>query len=401
MSKILFLTNLLPFPLDNGGKIKTYNTLKALEELFEIDLFCFVDSEKDYNNITEMQKKFSNIKNINVLKKTLIKDSSKSKFLYDYTKSLFTLNPYNINKYFDKRAVSIIRKLISENKYEHIYIDHLPLMIYSKIIPGNISLILDQHNVESLIIKRYFTEQSNPIKKLLLWNEYKKIYRFEKRMLIEANKVIALSREDSSQFEAMGCEKSKISILPIHMDVKNIIYKFREKNRKISILFIGSMSWTPNQHGILWFLENVWPQLDKSIYTLYIVGGNPPERVKKFHNAKDIFVTGYVIDVDYYIEICDVSIVPLFVGSGQRVKIIESFGKGIPVISTSIGAEGLIYKDKNNIIIADDKNDFIKAFDFLIKDKSILEEVSLNARQVFDKHYSSALLPSKLKKALK
>ncbi|MGE0991244.1 glycosyltransferase family 4 protein, partial [Bacillus sp. Gnz1/2] len=108
----------------------------------------------------------------------------------------------------------------------------------------------------------------------------------------------------------------------------------------------------------------------------------------------------YVEDVDEYIEKCDVSIVPLFVGSGQRVKIIESFAKKIPVLSTSIGAEGLIYKNEKDIILADNAMEFIDSLEELRNHPEKLLRISESANMNFQQNYSADYLPDKLKKIM-
>lgn len=194
----------------------------------------------------------------------------------------------------------------------------------------------------------------------------------------------------------MGVEKEKLSVLPIHLTLNKKYNIKRFDFKKIKILFLGSMSWYPNQSGLKWFMENVWNKLNPDEYELYIVGGNPPSFIKSYNNNTNVFVTGYVDDVDKYIEKCDVSIVPLFIGSGQRVKIIESFGKGIPVISTSIGAEGLVGTSGKDLLIADTKKEFIEQLESIKLNREILIELSTNAMHTFNNYYSSEKLPDKL-----
>ena len=344
MKSVLFVTTLLPFPLDNGGKIKTYNTIKALAKNYEVDLISYVNIEEDKKHLSSLEKITTSSQ---VIQKNLIRSTSFKHFLKDYIKSLFTAYPYSINKFYSKELEEIIIEKLEKRQYEYIYIDHLPMMVYSGIFKQK-NVILDQHNVENVIFKRFIETEKNPIKKILGFIEYKKL----------------------------------------------------KKDSKVRLLFLGSMSWYPNQNGIQWFMEEVWNKLNKDYYELYIVGSNPSEDIKRYNNDDNVFVTGYVDDVDEYIEKCDVSIVPLFVGSGQRVKIIESFAKKIPVLSTSIGAEGLIYKNKKDIILADNAMEFIDSLEELRNQPEKLLRISESANMNFQQNYSADYLPDKLKKIM-
>ncbi|MBS4206710.1 glycosyltransferase [Bacillus sp. FJAT-50079] len=392
MKKILFLTNLIPYPLDNGGKIKSHNIIKALSQKYDIDLMCFSNNESDKKYA---QKMLGIVKNIHVIPKTLIRSTSFKNFIKDYSKSLFSLYPYSINKYYDNRFKEELVRKLTKDDYEFVYVDHLPMMVYFKYIKNH-KVILDQHNVESLIFKRMIINDNNIFKKILGSIEYIKLLNFEKKSILQSNHVICLSEDDKKVLSSFGLSNEKVSVLPIHIDLeKNYNYKV-SKDGKINLLFLGSMSWYPNQHGIKWFMENVWPKLKDKNFNIYIVGSNPPEVIKKYQNDKNVFVTGYVDDVDMYIEKCDVSIVPLFVGSGQRVKIIESFGKKIPVISTAIGAEGIKYSDREDIMIADNKEEFIAEIINILKKPFKLQIISEKAYENFKENYSAQILPSKL-----
>ncbi|MCM3663641.1 glycosyltransferase family 4 protein [Mesobacillus subterraneus] len=393
MAKILVLTTLLPYPLDNGGKIKTYNSIKALSKNYEIDLICFSNDKINEQHVKKVQEITSSLE---VIPKTVIRGASTKIFLKDYIKSLFSKTPYSIHKFYDKRFVEVLKKKLQEQNYEFIYFDHLPMMVYYKFI-RNHKVILDQHNVESLIFKRIVMNDGNLFKKAAGFIEFVKLQRFEKGALNKANHVICLSNDDKNVFvKQLKTPENKLTILPIHLSVEKQ-FKFKPiTNGELNILFLGSMSWYPNQHGIKWFMENVWGEINENC-KIYIVGSNPPALIKNYHNNKNVFVTGYVDDVNDYIEICDISIVPLFVGSGQRVKIIESFGKLIPVISTSIGAEGIKHKNNKDILIADHKEEFIKEINKLMKYPEKLGELSENAFINFKENYSAEFLPDKLK----
>ncbi|MEH7288440.1 glycosyltransferase [Priestia aryabhattai] len=396
MKKILFITNLIPYPLDNGGKIKSYNTIVALSKIYNIDLLCFANSQDELKHVDALKDITDNV---NVVVKTLVRSSSKSAFIKDYASSLFSAWPYSINKFYDNRFKEHLLTYIKKNTYDFIYVDHLPMMVYNKHF-NNIPILLDQHNVESLIFKRFIETESSRVKKILGTYEYAKLKKFEIQSMHESSQIICLSKNDQQEFHEFGVSTEKLSVLPIHIKLNKKYEPKKHEGGKFKLLFLGSMSWYPNQNGLKWFMENVWPKLNHSEYELYIVGSKPPAFIQSYHNGENVFVTGYVDDVDEYIELCDLSIVPLFVGSGQRVKIIESFAKGIPVISTSIGAEGLIWENGKEILIADDSNEFINKLNTIKSNPNMLKDLSVNAMNTFETYYSSDKLPRKIEKII-
>lgn len=388
--RILFLTNLLPYPLDNGGKIKTFSTLKALSIMGNsVDLLCFSEnSENDSGNV----QKLKNICNdVQFIEHKLTTKSNIKYMMAVAFKSLFSKYPFGIYKYESKQMRDVIAKKIKENDYDIIYFDHLQMYKYfNSFDRKNVKFVLDQHNSESEIVYRTYQNSNNFLKKIFLNIEYNKIRKFEKKALSDVDKIYALSENDVESMKHLNVNLKNFSVIPIGVIDNGIINKKEDKNKKLTLMFIGTLTWNPNNQGILWFVRNVIPKLNESgiEYDLYIVGKNPSDELKELCESYDnIFVTGYVNDVDEMYVKSDVMVVPLFVGSGQRVKIIESFSKGIPVISTSIGAEGLDCITDYNVVIADTDIEFVDSLRKM-SDETFRKKIASNARKTFEEKYS-------------
>ena len=280
---------------------------------------------------------------------------------------------------------------IKENDYDIIYFEHLQMYKYfNSFDRKNVKFVLDQQNSESEIVYRTYQNSNNFLKKIFLNIEYNKIRKFEKKALSDVDKIYALSENDVESMKRLNVNLRNFSVIPIGVIDNGIINKKEDKNKKLTLMFIGTLTWNPNNHGILWFVRNVIPKLNESgiEYDLYIVGKNPSEELKELcESYNNIFVTGYVDDVDEMYVKSDVMVVPLFVGSGQRVKIIESFSKGIPVISTSIGAEGLDCITDYNVVIADTDIEFVDSLRKM-SDETFRKKIASNARKTFEEKYS-------------
>lgn len=393
MSRILFLTTESPFPLDSGGKIRTYNLLKGIKTNFEIDLVCFSESEVSSKYKSELSRVCDNSY---IIKKIYTNKKSKKVFLKNICRSFFKNKPFIIEKFHDKSYINTIKELLSKNTYEAVIIDHLSIATYIKYLDGKIKVILSQHNCEYLILKRTYENEKNPIKKLYLFNEWKKTERYEKKICSQVNTVVALTEEDKSYLVDKNYNGNNIEIIPISIEIN-----YRKKNYRSKVhnlLFMGTMSWYPNEQGILWFLENVWLDLQDRFpdVNLYIVGKNPSDKIYKYNESKNITVTGYVEDINQYIELCDVAIIPLFIGGGMRVKVLECMAKGIPCISTTIGSEGIAYKNKENIMIADNEKEFINNIQYYNENSDQIIKIKENAFDLIQQYYSVEMIGRKM-----
>lgn len=395
--QILFLTNLLPYPLDSGGKIKTYSTLKALKRNHYVDLLCFRENQDDMMN--KEQEMVSVCNSYYEVYQRITTVGNEKYMAIMAIRSLLSTLPLSSLKYKSEEMKGLIEERRNIN-YDLIYYDHLPMFVYyplCKRLWPTARHILDEHNCEALLMRRNAKTISNPLKKAFMIFESKKIMRFEKASLLLSDDNVVLSKEDYIALKEIVGGDFNCKIVPI-----SIIDKGPKKNKNhgdvLNILFVGTLTWAPNNQGLLWFLNNVIPiiESDKIEYHLYIVGKSPSrEVIEKSKGNANITFTGYVDSVDVYYDLCDCSVIPLFIGSGQRVKLIEAFSKGMPAIATSIGAEGLKYENGRSIIIADSKEEFAKAIKLLTKKETRLE-IGKNARQIFDEYYSTSVVEKRI-----
>lgn len=403
--RILFLTNLLPYPLDNGGKIKTYSTLQSLKNGGHIiDLVCFNESNNvDKGYEAEVLKLCNSVHQVYL---RLTTADNRAYMMKQALKSLFTKYSFGVYKYKSKEMNDVLKALTLKYKYELIYYDHLQLCIYKPLLTKmgvDCPSLLDEHNCEALIIKRNAESTQNIIKKLFLLTEYHKLYKFEVSNIKSVHKCIVLSKEDYSALRNMCKCEFEHKIIPIGVIDRGIKKEAESSDSCLNILFVGTLTWEPNNNGIVWFLKNVLPLIEKLKlnYRLYIVGKNPGDELSvlaKMHT--NVILTGYVESVDEYYDKCHCMIVPLFIGSGQRVKIIEAFSKGMPVISTSVGAEGLEFIHNDTGLLANTPEEFAETI-MAMRDIKLQKQIAINARNVYEKNYSPAAIQNNILQYLK
>lgn len=389
--KILFLTNLLPYPLDNGGKIKTYTTLQGLSMAgHRVDLACFTEDRMGMDDIPIELSRICNRVEQTFLRLTTAEN--KKHMVQIAMRSLFSRYSFGLYKYRSQDMFLTLKKLSESARYDCIYYDHLQMCIYKPyldtLFPG-CKTVLDEHNCETLIILRNAQNSSNIVKKLFLYLEAYKLRRFEAGCLNTVDASIVLSQEDYDIMRGLCKHDFPHKIIPIGVQDRGIKKQASTSGRGLNILFVGTLTWEPNDKGMQWFLREVVPSLDASgfRYSLYIVGKNPSRELKGLIGPrKNIILTGYVDSIDEYYDRCHCMVVPLFIGSGQRVKIIEAFSKGMPVVSTSIGAEGLHYSHGDNILIADDADGFVRNIVAISEEQR--KRISVRGRQTYEYYYS-------------
>lgn len=392
--RVLFLTNLLPYPLDNGGKINTYTKVVALKKGgHSVDLVCFTESQNESLEYAEHMRQYC--EGVYQIYLRLTTAENKLYMIRMALQSLLSPYSFGVYKYKSEEMEHLLRNLSGKYNYQCIYFDHLQTFIYEPLIKKlwpKAKTIIDEHNCETVIMQRNAAVSANLIKKAFLTIEARKLARFENASISKADKTIVLSESDQKALEKQLGKKFPSIIIPNRVAETNKIKKTNQQvSDKLRIMFVGTMTWEPNNNGILWFMDNVYRKMLETNQNieLYVVGKNPSiqviELAKTLHN---ITVTGYVDSVDPYYEMCDLMVVPLFVGSGQRIKIIEAFSRKMPVVSTTIGAEGLVYQNGESILIADDTDRFIDAIEKL-NDYELRCKIACNARRNYDKFYST------------
>ncbi|MFE9080443.1 glycosyltransferase [Bacillus mobilis] len=390
MKNILFLTHLYPYPPDDGGRIVTFNTIKEFHSYgYNVILGSFLD-----NSIQEKPKMPMELKEVVI--PFNYKNSYEKLF-----KNLFSMIPYNMYKYINRNMEIELVKILKEEKIDLIYIDHLHMAYYAEFLKRNfeelnIPVVLRQHNVESTIFERAVQEEKNIIKKMYLKIQYHRLYKYESRVVNQFDEIFTITDDDSDRMLEMN-NKIKISCVPAGVDIEkykpisNLV-----KNNKPVITFLGTMSWLPNINGIQWFLDEIFPEVLKfnNEIILYIVGKNPPEKLYRYQKKypHNVVITGFVEDEREYVAQSDVFIVPLKIGGGMRIKILNALAMKKAIVTTSIGVEG-IKISSDGICICDNKQEFVKSIINLLQDNSFSTEMSEKGyREVISKYSTEKIL---------
>ena len=383
---ILFLTPYLPYPLNSGGKIRTLNLIKILSRDHNVYLVSLVQPD-ELGHISGLEKYC----------KVIPLNYSTQK--YNRLKSLLSTYPYiTMLKHYSHGNQRSIDNLIDKCDFDIIQVESLYMSAYIK-NNFKIPMIFDAHNIESDILYRTCISKFN-IKSILNCIDYLKNRKYEKNIIKRFNACISVSEIDNERLKVMGAKK--LMILPNCADL-NFFYPVKRSDFSPKIIFTGFMNWYPNIDAIECFYKEAYTILKKMIpdIKILIVGREPNDSILRLGENEDIIITGEVPDVRPFISDSDICIVPLRIGGGTRLKILEYFAMKKPVISTSIGAEGIDVENKKHLVIEDDISKFPNRIIELIKDREYAGYLAKNGRELVEKKYSWEFYRNKLNQLYK
>jgi len=396
MKKILFLTPELPYPPISGGKLISWKLLQHLSNKYEVSVFCFL-RDKDKFFLDEFREKVD-------LKELFFEVMDKKRSIITYIMSIIRGVPLSIYRNYSFFFMNEVSEKLKLNRYDVILVDHYTMYQYvSENFKGKI--LLNEHNAEYLIWERLSKNKDYNflIRMLALW-ESRRISKYEKIICMSSDKVLCVSSNDIKSLAKLGVNEDKFELVATIGDDELLEFpdiEFEDTER--SILFIGTLNWEPNVDGLLWSLRGCWKQLKKRFPALkiYIIGANAdPRLVNLSKKDKDIILTGFVENVEEYYVKSRVFVNPLRFGSGIKVKSLNALYRGIPLVTTSIGIEGLDVRDMVSVAVANNEKDMVEKVSILIKDRDIWNTLSKNSRQLAREKYASNRCFEKLDKAI-
>ena len=309
--------------------------------------------------------------------------------------NLTSSKSYNVERFYNKEFERLIVKTITEEDFDVILLESLYVSKYVTAIRAcsDAKIVLRAHNVESELWKRNAANQKG-IKKLYVKSLVKKLKNYEKKSLSSFDGIAAITASDKKMLIKMGCN-IPVAIFPFGINMSD--YPLKENHGGCKVFHIGSMDWTPNQKGIKWFLNNVWTNVVKEIPAaeLNLAGRQMPDWLKS-NKKTNLNVLGRVESAVDFINENHIMVVPLLTGGGMRVKIIEGMILGKLVITTTIGAEGISYSDKKNIVIANSPTEFSDAINYYLEHENEQINIGKEARKLMETDYDNNVIVKNL-----
>jgi polysaccharide biosynthesis protein PslH len=362
---ILWIKTELLHPVDKGGRIRTYQMLRALASQHEVTYVTLDDGTAAPDAMAKATEYCARVEVVPFAPPA----KGSLGFYAALLGNLVSPLPYAIARYEVPALRERLRRICRERNVDVVVCDFLAPSIN---VPDDLGVpvVLFQHNVEAMIWERHAQVATHPVKKAYMTEQWRRMTRFEAAECRRVSSVVAVSAQDAEVFRRdYGVDE--VPDVPTGVDTAYFVRQPQVARTPGSLVFTGSMDWMPNEDGIGWFVEAILPRIRSAVpdATLTIVGRNPTAKVRALHHpTAGVTVTGSVPDVRPYLASHQVFIVPLRVGGGTRLKIYEGMTMGLPTVSTTIGAEGLPVVDGAHLLLADDPESFANACVALIRD---------------------------------
>jgi glycosyltransferase involved in cell wall biosynthesis len=352
--KLLFISAISPWPLLSGGAVRTFQTLKELSKYFELYFIYFAEQHESDQEIHQTLKKYCKV----IIKADKQPEKSESAFLNHF-------QPYWFSEWYSSDVQILIKQLIQDYKIKFVQVEFSQLLYLVNCLPKTVTSIFTAHDVSSVSFWRRLTDTSGLSLKLVHLIRLAQVFLYEWALLRKFALVISMSKVDAGYLKRVFKVK-KLCVVP--NGVEKVIKLKKSRQKILTLGLIGSFSHSPNRTAFTFFLNQIAPQLlkEKIEFRFLLAGQNSPDEVyylllkSGFTRIDWIKNLGFVSDVkDFYRQI-DLMVAPILSGSGTRIKILESLAYQTPVVTTSIGAEGINQDAYEGLFLADTTEGLVK-----------------------------------------
>lgn len=402
MKKIVILSERLPFPPTSGTKNLMFNYCKILHEKLGLEVvnLSFMENEDDISlkpdfisKVYELPNPSGKAKVKNLLLKTLIQQKY----------------PIQVSLFWDKRIKEKIDSILAIEKPDYVIADLIRTTEYLNDFAG--FKIADLQDLFSLRYERQLrmdlatlnpygaylyrlpvviqkTLSITSIKKLVMRTEIKLLKKYEKQVGQRYDRIMFVAKNEGEKYNHMLGEKKAI-VAPLGVDYEHFSEELHVNKIPHSIAFMGALNVAHNENGIIYFAKNIFPLIQEKIpeVKLYIIGGGATEAIKNL-TSRHIVLTGRVEDVRVAVSSCETFICPLRFGSGIKTKNLEAMAMGVPIVTTSIGAENIDADDGKEWFVADDNETFANQVIALLEDSELRQLFGENGRDFVKKNFS-------------
>jgi glycosyltransferase involved in cell wall biosynthesis len=361
--KVLWVNTNFLHPTTKGGQIRTLEILRQLSRRHEIHYIAIQDPDEPdaWKQASEYSAKAYPFAHRIPSKRSLA-------FVGQLARGLFSPMPLAVSRFHSPRLGRFLAGLIERERFDRAVVDHLAPASY---FPDMRRALFFQHNVETVIWRRHVEHAAGPVRRRYFQLQADRMFEFERRVSREAGHIVAVSDIDAEIMRKLF-DVDRISVVPTGVNIEYFACP-GEHAPVADLSFVGSMDWLPNVDGVKYFVREVLPLIraSKPGCTFAIAGRTPPPDILELARADpSVIVTGTVPDVRPYFWGAKVSVVPLRIGGGTRLKIYEAMAARVPVVSTSIGAEGLEVRHPENIRLADTPQAFARECVDLLEDSA-------------------------------
>lgn len=385
---ILLISPFLPYPLDQGGKIRIFNVVKNLSRNHKITLACLCSGpEQDRGPLTELCDE-------------IVIVQRESSFARDFARFLVGRESFNCAKFSSREFAKVLTALIGKKKFDLVQIEFSMLWQYASLFPA-IPVVLDAHNIEYKNVREIGNGVRNGLKRSLYRLEEKRLQMVEETAWRECDLCFAVSEKEQKEIAAGAGDSARTVIAANGVDTERFTFQRRAPAGK-KILFLGGMDYSPNLDAARYFLRDIFPIIlrDEPSARLLLVG-RELGRLREAALLPQVECHESVPEVLPWFYQADLIAVPLRQGAGTRIKVLEAMAAGLPVVATSKGCEGIPARAGEHLLVADNADDFARAVQRVLSEARLGETLATNARKLVETSYSWQSVVQKMEQTYK
>lgn len=377
--RILMLTPYLPWPLHSGGQIRTYNLLKNLADKHEISLFSFIRDENERQFLPKLERFCAKI--------SLFKRTRSPWALRNILLSGFTPYPFLVSIYLSETAKSVLSQELASGNYDIIHAETFYVM--PNIPQTKIPTLLVEQTIEYLGYQTYTLQKAPLVLKPLLYIDVVKLKFWEKWFWERADHLVTMSQEDREWIAGMA-PKANVSVVANGIDIDYFIKTAVNRPKQPTVLFVGNYKWLPNVDAARYLAGEIWPEIYRRLpgAELMIVGRDTTDEIISLNRIPGVKVIGEVDDIRHALGKAHVMLTPIRNGRGTRYKVLEAMAAGLPVVSTSLGIEGIKAQDGVHALVRDTSLELAEAAITILTNQKLANKLALNAKELVTRNFN-------------
>ena len=380
--KTLWVNSNFMHPTTKGGQIRTLEMLRHLHRWHEIHYVAIENPAQP-----EGPARAGEYSHKAYPFQYRIPDKTSPAFYAELVRGLFSPTPVAVERFHPPGMRAFLEDLIRRERFDCAVVDHLAPTSYFPDLP---KAVFFQHNVETVIWRRHVEHAGDVLRRAYFKMQAERMYHYERRVSRASGHIVAVSAKDAGEMRRLF-DVTRVSEIPTGVNIDYFLPPGRPSAPVADLVFVGSMDWLPNVDGVLYFVREILPLIRRKRpeTTLAVVGRTPPPKMLQV-GVEDpkVVITGTVPDIRPYLWGSSVAIVPLRIGGGTRLKIYEAMAAKIPVVSTTIGAEGLTVNPPRDIRIADAPADFAGQCLELLAGRELRDRVAAAAWEMVNANFS-------------
>jgi len=388
--RTLFITPIAPFPAVSGGQKVTLAYLESYARHGPVHLVAFYEQSYGWDEATIRAELGRHCARVDLFPMAIHWRQHRLRHAALGLRSLLGRTPFRLQKFMRRPAAELLRGLDC-GAYDVVHCDFLHMTGYLDMLPG-LPVVLAEHNIEWQIFERHARHAGNPLIRLFAWYEARRLRGYEVERLSRADHVLTLSDDDTARLRAAGV-RAPMTVMPFPVEPRPVASFHQGRPAVISL---GNLAAPGRAQGTRWFYEQVWPGVRRLVPGVrwHIVGGGAGGEIQAMHNGDDVLFHGFLPDerLEPLLREVQVCVVPLFIGGGIRIKIVDMLSLGIPCVSTGVGAQGF---SSDAVLVRDEPATFAAAIAGVLGDRDLWYHLSSRGVDYVRQHHSRAALQAR------